>query len=48
MQQVRIQKQKAARAYQYDALPLDPRDPGVLRAKTLMRQREARATERGR
>ena len=40
MKQVRIRKLKIAREHPWhEVLPTDPRDPGVVRAKTLARAR---------
>jgi hypothetical protein len=41
MRQIRIQKQKVRyRDVREDVLPLDPRDPDILRAKRLQRASE--------
>jgi len=37
MKRIRIQKPKPRGRYQIDVLPLDPRDPDVVRAKAIMR-----------
>jgi hypothetical protein len=39
MQRIRIQKPKPKRQREFEVLPLDPRDPDVLRAKAIARAR---------
>ena len=36
MKRIQLQKPKIRRERTYDPLPLDPRDPGILRARQLM------------
>ncbi|MFI7063138.1 hypothetical protein ACIBL3_19300 [Kribbella sp. NPDC050124] len=40
MRQIRITKPTRTRRRQYDDLPLDPRDPDILRAKQAARRAE--------
>jgi len=41
MKRIRIQKPRPRGRYQLEALPLDPRDRDVVRAKTIMRAKDA-------
>jgi hypothetical protein len=43
MKRIRIQKPRPRGRHEIDILPLDPRDPDVVRAKTLMRAQEVRS-----
>jgi hypothetical protein len=45
MQQIRIARKAPTREHpdRYAVLPLDPRDPDILRAKLLLRRRTVRA-----
>ncbi len=44
MQRVSVQKAKARRPRTYEPLPLDPRDPDIVRVKALARKEENRWT----
>jgi hypothetical protein len=48
MKQLRITKRHHADGWRPEALPLDPRDPDIVRAKELARQSRAAATRAGR
>jgi hypothetical protein len=49
MKRIRIERTKVRKEHGNEPLPLDPRDPDILRAKRLIYAREARprATARG-
>ena len=49
MQQIRIGRKAPIRQHRdrYDVLPLDPRDPYILRAKLLLRLGQATAEQAG-
>jgi hypothetical protein len=42
MKRIQAEKPKVRREREYDALPLDPRDPHVLRVKQLMYAQRSR------
>ena len=48
MRRIRIQKPKPRGRYEVETLPLDARDPDVVRAKALMRARDVRSGREGR
>ena len=48
MKRIRIQKPKPRSRHEIEILPLDARDPDVVRAKALMRARESRSGREGR
>ena len=48
MRRIRIQRPKPRSRHEIEILPLDARDPDVVRAKALMRARDVRSGREGR